>query len=63
MNAIAVHRVYTSNPDQGRQVSALLALLKAPSQVKKEETTGVSLQALPVVSARTVQPDAGGSCV
>lgn len=53
-----IRRLYTSNPDRGRQVSALLALLKA-----KKETTGVSLLALPVVSARTVQPDTGGSCV
>jgi len=61
MNAtLEIHRVYTDHPDQSRQVSALLALLKARSL---KETTGVSLQALPVVSARTVQPDAGGPCV
>lgn len=56
---LEIHRVYTAQPDADRQVSALLALLKAA----KKETTDASLQAMPVVSARTVQPDAGGSCV
>ena len=52
MNNVIVHRVYTDQPDQGRQISALLALLKA-----KKESVSDSLQAELTDSRATIQPD------
>ena len=50
--AINIRREYADQPDQSRQVSALMALLKA-----QKESVSQSLQAGLTDSRATVQPD------